>query len=206
MDEHSPGLLPEPAIFSNEAEADSCDCDGECCHEHTVLLTHHDVRRILQGVDIDPRELVVFFRAREGYVDLEVLGGYPAILMEGEACYMGLRFVVDDQDTRRHCRFLDHATNRCGIHAFKPMVCRAYPFLILDGRITRHKKIRCKHPFHPRTNQAIASLRMIIQEAYREFEEFKGEVTRWNGSTMDDSFNAFFREFIETDRTGAVPP
>ncbi|MEX2757209.1 MAG: YkgJ family cysteine cluster protein [Candidatus Sigynarchaeota archaeon] len=197
MDEHPPNLPLDPAVFSNENEADSCDCDGECCHEHTVLLTHHDVKRILHGTNIDPRDLVVFFQAHEGYVDLEVLGGYPAIMLEGEPCYMGLRFIVDDQDARRHCRFLDHQTSKCSIHAFKPMVCRAYPFLVHNGRITRHKKIRCKRPFHPRTQQDITGLRGILLEAYREFEEYRGEVLRWNKSLRHASFEAFFERYFK---------
>jgi Fe-S-cluster containining protein len=199
MDEHPPNLPLDPAVFSKEGEAGSCDCDGECCHEHSILLTHHDVNRILNGVPgIDSRELLIFFEAHAGYIDLDVLGGYPALILDGGPCYMGLRFVVDGQDARRHCRFLDHATNWCGIHAFKPMVCRTYPFLVDNGCVTRHKAIRCKRPYHPRTDQDIAGLRATLQEAYREFEEYKDKVACWNESTTDASFTAFFRAFIES--------
>ncbi len=200
MDANPPNLPLEPAVFSDEVEAGSCDCDGECCHEHSILLTHHDVNRILDGVpDISPDELLIFFEAHAGYIDLDVLGGYPALMLDGGPCYMGLRFVVDGQDARRHCRFLDHATNRCCINAFKPMVCRTYPFLVDTGRITRHNTIRCKHPYHPRNARDIADLCTTLQEAYREFEEYKGKVARWNESTTDASFSAFFRALIKSE-------
>ncbi len=205
MDEPSQGLPLDPAIFSDNADADSCDCDGECCHEHSILLTHHDVNRILDGVPgLDPRELLVFFEAHAGYVDLHALGGYPALVLNGGPCYMGLRFIADDHDTRRHCRFLDAATNRCKIHVFKPMVCRTYPFIVDGGRVTRHDVIRCKRPYHPRDAQEIASLRATLQEAYREFGEYKDKVARWNESSSEASVTDFFRTFIGSELPDAA--
>ncbi|MBN2152741.1 MAG: YkgJ family cysteine cluster protein [Candidatus Lokiarchaeota archaeon] len=198
MDAHLPDLPLDPAVFSNDAEADCCDCDGECCHEHSILLTHRDVNRILARMPrLDPRELLVFFEAHDGYVDIEALGGYPAIELEGGPCFMGLRFVVDELDARRHCRFLDHETNRCTIHEFKPMVCNAYPFIVDGGSITRHRTIRCKRPYHPRTPDEIAGLRATLQEAYREFGEYKDEVARWNDTKGEASFEAFVNHFFK---------
>ncbi|NMC07721.1 MAG: YkgJ family cysteine cluster protein [Candidatus Lokiarchaeota archaeon] len=200
MDEHAPGLpIPlDPAVFSNDNEAMTCDCDGICCFEHAILLTHHDVQRIIDGVPgLDLRELLVFFVAKEGYTDAEALGAYPFIFLDGEPCYMGLRFVVDASEPRRHCRFLDHATNTCSIHAFKPMICRTYPFIIDRGMITRHEKIRCKRAYHPRDACQIASLQRTLNDAYREFEDYNQKAGSWNKNTRDAASDELFHTFFK---------
>jgi Fe-S-cluster containining protein len=197
MDWHATGLPLDAGIFLENGEAASCDCDGECCHEHSILLTHHDVNRLLSGVPgINVRELLIFFEAHAGYMDLDVLGGYPALMLDGGPCYMGLRFVVDENDARRHCRFLDSETRRCGINSFKPMVCRTYPFLVDNRCITRHRTIRCKRPYHPRDGNELLLMRATLQQAYLEFGEYHQKVAWWNENTRDASFDAFFATFF----------
>ncbi|HME51871.1 MAG TPA: YkgJ family cysteine cluster protein [Candidatus Lokiarchaeia archaeon] len=185
-------------VFSADNEPETCDCSGDCCTNHSILLTSQDVIRILDHVpSVNPRDLVVFYVSYAGYVDIDVLAGYPAIMLENEPCYLGLRFLTDEALGAQRCPFLDTTSHLCKIQEFKPMVCRAYPFLYTDGKITRHERTRCKEPYHPRNPADIESLRETLRQAYTEFEAFKLEIEAWNESGQTDSPDALFKALFK---------
>lgn len=185
-------------VFSAENEPDRCDCSGDCCTNHSILLTSNDVIRILDNVpSVNVHDLVVFYVSHAGYVDIDVLAGHPAIMLENEPCYLGLRFLTDEALGVQRCPFLDTTSHLCKIHEFKPMVCRAYPFLIDGGVLTRHERIRCKYPFHPRDAAEINALEATLRQAYTEFEAFKLEIEAWNESGQTDSPDALFKALFK---------
>nr|MDO8113725.1 YkgJ family cysteine cluster protein [Candidatus Sigynarchaeota archaeon] len=199
MEDSDIDLPLDNAVFSAPGEACACDRSGDCCYNHSILLTHYDVHRILERLpQLDIRDLVVLFTSYIGYVDLDVLAGYPAIMLENEPCYLGLRFVIDEATGQRRCRFLDVSNGLCTIHDFKPMICRTYPFIIDHGKITRLEKIRCKKPYHPFDPAAIKELRATLHRAYLEFEEYKAKIGSWNETGDTDSLDAFFEELNST--------
>lgn len=185
-------------VFTAAGEPETCDCSGDCCTNHSILLTSQDVIRILEHMpSVNVHDLVVFYVSHVGYVDINVLAGYPAIMLENEPCYLGLRFLTDEALGVQRCPFLDTSSNLCKIHKFKPMVCRAYPFLVENGKITRHERLRCKHPYHPRSTADIEALSTILRQAYAEFEAFKLEIEAWNASGQSDSPEALFKAIFK---------
>jgi Fe-S-cluster containining protein len=193
IENHEPFPLDD-RVFSAEGEPEHCDCSGDCCFNHSILLTSFDVIRILDHVpNVNVRDLIVFYVSQVGYVDIDILAGYPAIMLENEPCYLGLRYITDEALGVQRCPFLDTESRLCKIHEFKPMVCRGYPFLFDEGKLTRHERLRCKAPYHPRDPAEIDGLRATLRQAYAEFNAFKLEIEAWNESGQTDSPEAFFK-------------
>lgn len=86
------------------------DC-GSCCtsaaREGSVYLEPEDVERLAKYLKLTPRELVATHATRESG-ELEI-----AMRPSGD------------------CRFLDGV--RCSVYPARPLQCRTYPFLPLDG-------------------------------------------------------------------------
>lgn len=93
-------------------KADCHGCNGchKCCTGmgNLVVLDPYDMRRMKEGLGKSLQELL-----EEGKLELHVVDGciLPNLAMTGE---------------EEACGFLDEA-GRCGIHAFRPGVCRLFP-------------------------------------------------------------------------------
>ncbi len=193
---HDLGL--DPRVFSNHEEARACNGSGTCCYNQSILITDEDVKRIVNAIpSIKLEELLVFFVRHDGYKDAELLKEHPEIYIEGEPCYMALRFVpLHGEPDTRACPFLNRDSGKCTIHDCKPMVCRAYPFIVQDGIITRLEKIRCKVPYHPADQQSILDLQRTLLGSYKELDAFKEKVATWNATRRDSTFPEFFTTFF----------
>ena len=86
------------------------DC-GLCCtqatREGSVFLEAEDIERLARHLKLTPRTFVREFTVNES--------GELELSMSGDGS----------------CRFLDGV--RCSVHAARPLQCRSYPFLPLDG-------------------------------------------------------------------------
>ncbi|HEY7818593.1 MAG TPA: YkgJ family cysteine cluster protein [Vicinamibacteria bacterium] len=86
------------------------DC-GKCCtndREGSVFVEPADIETLARKLSMTPRAFALAYTVREEGCDLE-------LRKTGEG----------------HCVFL--SDNRCRVHEAKPLQCRAYPFLPLDG-------------------------------------------------------------------------
>lgn len=98
------------------------ECRGcfDCCREmgNSVILDPYDFYRLEAGLQCTPQELLT------GQVELNIHEGLilPNLKMAGEA---------------EQCMFLN-AQGRCGIHAFRPGLCRLFPLgrNYEDGKLT----------------------------------------------------------------------
>ncbi|MHA1681074.1 MAG: YkgJ family cysteine cluster protein [Promethearchaeota archaeon] len=195
VDSREPRL--DPVIFNNDEERPSCAACGVCCHNQSILITDEDVRRILAAKPSIPiEELVIFYTPADGYVDDSLLERYPSVKIEGERCYLALRFISDDATAGRVCPFLDGASGLCTIHEFKPLICRVYPFIYDIDLLTRVDNPRCPENWHPRNGNEISRLHSVLKRAYDEFNEFRKRTEKWNRRSDCTSFIDFFGELF----------
>ncbi|MHA1792788.1 MAG: YkgJ family cysteine cluster protein [Promethearchaeota archaeon] len=156
------------------------ECSGFCCSEYTVLITIQDVKRIIDHIPgIHPYQFMTFYDE-----SVETLNYYPIIKIQGHGYVIGM---IQDEK-RKTCPF-HTALGLCGIHDFSPMVCQTYPFSLTDDlELTYISNPKCGKLFPPLDKERI---KKIILQSWREIDEYKELVRRWNEKHSDDSFDEF---------------
>jgi Fe-S-cluster containining protein len=103
-----------------------CHHTGHCCTEVVCLPTPWDVIRIVRETRQAPEAFLEFITPEE---ITGVAKNDPAWLrVDGEKYMMALR---------RHgerCHFLDKKTRFCTIYEHRPILCRLYPFKLMETR------------------------------------------------------------------------
>src|SRR5690606_28695269 len=95
-----------------------CTGCGNCCKGTIVMLTDHDVRRLVDGAGYAPREFVRFF----GEDEVQMAKRHPFwIQFQRRRAAMGLRWKPG------RCTFLDR-DDRCSVYEHRPLACREHPF------------------------------------------------------------------------------
>lgn len=104
----------------------ACHHCNHCCTEVICLPTPWDVIRIVKGTGQEPLEFLEFITPE----DIEgVNKSDPTWLTVGGEKYM--------MALKRHgqrCHFLDKKTRFCSIYEHRPILCRLYPFRVVESR------------------------------------------------------------------------
>ncbi len=117
---------------------DPCGPCGRCCRDFVVPLSGLDLWRLVRSQRLAPEDFTVSFPAKEPSAQSFILE--PA----GPHLLLGLdkrgAFAVG-----RPCVFLLEldGLSRCGVHADRPVVCRAYPMALTAGAIRRSPDAAC---------------------------------------------------------------
>lgn len=146
-------------------------CNGKCCTEFTVYITHADIKRLVDHTGRDPTTFVT------AYAD-DQKATYPIIRMGGYDVRLGLTYrdkkctlLHVENDNRRRCTVQDH----------KPMVCRTYPFSVSDdGKLVHVEPYKCPGPIWPSTEQERAKAISEVRQLHREYNEYEAIVNAWN--------------------------
>ena len=107
--------------LNDMVKADCQDCVGcsDCCRGMggSIVLDPLDVHRLMEGTGLAMEQLL------EGYLELTVVDGVilPSLRLDGPG---------------ESCRFLTKE-GRCGIHAFRPGICRLFPL----GRLYENRNV-----------------------------------------------------------------
>lgn len=118
--------------LNDMVKADCGDCVGcwDCCcgMGSSIVLDPLDVHRLVEGTGITVEQLL------EQYLELGVVDGVilPNLKLTGEG---------------ERCGFLT-AEGRCGIHSFRPGICRLFPLgrLYEDGKVFYFLQVQeCSH-------------------------------------------------------------
>lgn len=163
-----------------------CDtCHGKCCKRFVVFITAHDATRIAKNLNIDP----LYFL---NYYPEEFTSKYPCFTIKGKSYVLG----IDSKDgSMKDCKFLLNigGYNRCGIHCFRPMSCRTYPFTLEDGKLGSVEEFLCPKQWWPKAEKREEYINNIKQFK-KELEEYRSMVETWNSS-----FNGkgSFMEFLD---------
>lgn len=157
-----------------------CTGCGNCCKKTYICVTDSDVHRLMEGTGRPADELVRFARQDEiqlgkrhpWWVKFTGKGGSTAGVMV-------LKW------TRGRCQFL-LPDNRCGVYAFRPIVCRLHPLNVTlsnddHGAIT---KITMSHltecPSEWDGHQSRQNLGMLERLLWRESNRYIPLVEEWN--------------------------
>lgn len=149
-------------------------CVADCCSRFNVLLTHVDVGRIHRHLKLDPIDFTSPFPESAAFVGNQ----FAAFEMDGEMHFLAL----DKKLGKGTCAFSLALGNskRCGIHAFKPMVCRTYPFTLdSEGRLETVEPSLCRKYWWPEKKERVQTINSILL-LRNELEEYRLLVHDWN--------------------------
>ena len=122
----------------------SCHHCNHCCTEVVALPTPWDVKRIVKMTGAKPEEFLEFLTPDE--IDGADLSDPSWLDVDGEPYIMALH------RDRKGCFFLDSKTRFCTIYEARPLLCRLFPFKVVESRngefkgFTLHQDVGCpKH-------------------------------------------------------------
>lgn len=151
-----------------------CNGCGECCHRLRAAVTHHDLRRLCDGLGRSAESLVEWLSPEE--VDMTDEPGSFVRLAGGKRLMVLAR--------RDGACGLQQADQRCGVYALRPLDCRLYPFDLerdehgTPVRLARLDPERCGDELGPAA--ALAELSQLDAERWHELGEYQALLQRWN--------------------------
>ncbi len=167
-----------------------CTGCGNCCRETIVMLTDHDVRRIIDGTGKAPREFVRFF----GEGEIKMVKRHPFwVQLATRRAVMGLRW------GRNRCILLDKE-DRCTVYEHRPLACREHPFNITladSGTVTNlslSKVVECPYELDGKVSKK--ELRAICKWNEDESEDYQGRIKDWNRRRTGERTRTNFMEFL----------
>jgi Fe-S-cluster containining protein len=119
----------------------ACHHCNHCCTEVICLPTPYDVIRIVRETGRDPLDFLEFLEPPE--VE-DVRQNDPTWLKVG-----GKRYLMALKRDISGCFFLNKQTRFCSIYNSRPLLCRLYPFKLLETRdgqfkgFSLHKDVGC---------------------------------------------------------------
>lgn len=152
----------------------ACNGCGDCCRQHRVALTHHDLARLKRVVTAPAERLVEWLTPNE--VDFEAESASFVTLPQG------LRLMVLGHASAG-CRFLT-SDNRCSVYAARPRDCELYPFVL--ERDERRRPLRLTlfdtdgcGDRAPRP-ESLSMLARSDAQRWAELDDYRALVARWN--------------------------
>jgi len=153
----------------------ACHHCNHCCTEVVCLPTPWDVRRIMAMTGEDPFDFLEFLTSEE-IQDVE--DDDPTWLeVDGERYMMALK-----RDEKLGCYFLNKKTKLCGIYDARPILCRLYPFKVIEDKdgsykgFKLHKDVGCpKHTDGIMATKPLYDLYIqddLNQDDYHELVEY----------------------------------
>jgi len=176
----------------------SCESSGNCCRFFSANLTHFDIQRILENrPDLQPEDFIAFSPP----IDKDDMN-------ESFISTYGKRELVlkkkDSHNNIKECVFLNQE-NRCGIHTFKPFVCRVWPFSLEKGEITwikehnRFIKKVCKYSLVSNANNQ-EELKKVLKQHHKERHLYSKIVARWNDEKAKEiKGQNLFTDILDSD-------
>lgn len=152
----------------------ACNGCGDCCRRLRVALTHRDLLPLVRGLGLPANELVAWLSPDE--VD------FAAESASFVAFPAGPRLMVLAHEDGA-CRLL-RADGRCSAYAFRPLDCRAYPFVLERDASRRVTRLALFEPngcgeYGPAAT-SVAELAREDDERSAALAEYVGLVARWN--------------------------
>jgi Fe-S-cluster containining protein len=158
------------------AKGNPCTTCGDCCRSYLVTLCGHDIWLISTHLRLAPEAFVVAIPQR-------VPGRDGFRLAAGEPTY-GL--ALDKRGRFRAkapCVFLVQLGDggvRCGIHAHRPVVCRAYPMAAWSDVVFQRPETLCPPDSWPMPEVNRPSWRQALRRQRLHFDVYDEVVERWN--------------------------
>jgi Fe-S-cluster containining protein len=169
-------VVPAAAIAAAATSHSPCATCGACCRSYLVPVCGYDVWRISTRQRLAPEQFVVA-RANEavrndGFV-LEPGGPSFSLMLDKQG---PLRL-------KQPCVFLVHLAgghDRCGIYADRPVVCRAYPMALWQGRVGQRNQTLCPPGSWSAQDRQQPAWRVALLHQDLQFDLYAAVVARWN--------------------------
>lgn len=161
----------------------ACHHCNHCCTDVVCLPSPWDVKRISKMIDKKPKKFIDFLAPDElEGVDMDD----PTWLdVDGDKYMMALK-----RDDTLGCFFLNRETKLCSIYEARPLLCRLYPFQVIEDKKGRYKGFKLhKDVGCPKNRDGEVSTKPLYdlyiqddinQEDYHEFVEI------FNGKKYED--------------------
>ena len=183
-----------------------CHSCNHCCNDLVALPTPWDVRRIASMTGEDPFDFIEFLEPDE--VD-EVEADDPTWLdVNGKKYMMALV-----RDEKRGCYFLNKKTRMCTIYPARPLLCRLYPFKVIEDKegnykgFKLHKNVGCpKHTDGVVDTKPLYDLYIqddLNQEDYHELVKIFN-AKKYKGKEPEDFVILFMNGFADFDPKGPI--
>lgn len=161
-------------------------CNGKCCTEFTVYVTHADIKRLVDATRRDPETFVT------AYAD-DKRATYPLLKIGGYDVRLGLTY----RDKR--CNLLKVESDnrrRCTVQDQKPMVCRTYPFSLSDkGELVHVEPYKCPGPIWPESQEEHDRAIREVRQLHKEYQEYEAIVDQWR--PLPDDKKTDLKTFLE---------
>jgi Fe-S-cluster containining protein len=145
-------------------------CNGKCCTEFTVYITHADAKRLMDHLK-KPADAFITGYADDGKCT------HPLIKLAEYDVRIGLSYVD------KKCCLLNVVGDRrrCTVQSAKPMVCRTYPFSISsDNQLVHVEPYKCPGPIWPPDQAGVEKSISEVKQLKREYKEYTDLVDQWN--------------------------
>ncbi len=183
-----------------------CHSCGKCCTEVVCLPTPWDVRRIVSMTSEDVFDVIEFLEPEEiEGVDEDD----PTWLKVGNKKY--LMALTRDEETG--CYFLDNDTNLCSIYTARPLLCRLFPFRVIENKdgdyqgFTLHQDTCC--PLNKDGDVDMGPLYDLYVQDELNQEDYQELVKIFNsknypGKEIEDFAILFTNGFADFDPKGPI--
>lgn len=183
----------------------SCHHCTHCCTEVVALPTPWDVKRIVKMIGADPERFLEFLAPDE--IQGVEKSDPTWIECDDDRYLMALR------RTKRGCHFLNPATHLCKIYEARPLLCRLFPFRVIETKTGKfkgfalHQDVEC-----PRNKDGIVPTKPLYdyyiqdeinQEDFHDLVEMFN-VKRYKNKDPDDFVTLFMHGLMNFDEWAGV--
>lgn len=128
--------------MANGGDAIACRPGCSHCCVGPFAVTERDLTRLRLGVTTLPEAERERLAARSAEVRETMREGFPGEWATGMIESQQAADIFDSQHPWLPCPILDLETNRCALHAWRPVACRLHgPALRIDGFVLQHCRL-----------------------------------------------------------------
>ena len=142
---------------------------GNCCTRFRVLITPFDIVRLSEGMRLKPAGFADLIPEDKNRTREE-----PALAVGGTPMLLAIK-------KRAGGRCFFYSGDSCSAYAHRPLLCRAYPFVLRGGAVQDASSRACPVKWRPSKNEA----KEYQEDAARyalEQKEFKKIAREWNST------------------------
>ncbi len=200
------GLLFKKLVAYFKVPNFGCKQCGECCSKYTICVTHKDVYRIFKNYGFDPHEFLDYTVPDESVE--ESFKGIPRFIGED-----GRRWILCLKENEEgSCYFND--SGPCSIYAFRPLVCRAFPFLWQRMKygyrfvLNREALEFCRGLWAVKNRFDFAAVSRDMIQSEKEDKEYAELVEEWNqlverkeikSPSLKEFINFFMKKLLDEE-------
>jgi Fe-S-cluster containining protein len=164
-------------------------CKGRCCREYRVEVTVADVRVLADRTGLHPRDFIALQDAAAGNGGFRLRPAGPAKELH----------LVRNTSTGACVFLMEIAPDRarCGVYAYRPVVCRVYPTFLKNGTVAVRDGAKCGPDAWNLAAMDLTTCRRDHTRNEVDKTEHRNLVTAWNARVDADGQERSADELLE---------